>query len=90
METKPWYIIFLCYLFAFPQANSEEYPGVLGEWNNQQAAWAEQGFDLDLALTQEFLHNSTGAATRGTGTSGNIGFTLAIDTEHAQWWSGGT
>jgi porin len=54
-----------------------------------RAAWAEEGYRLDILAINDLFANTTGGNQRGGGIMGSLNAILTIDTAKAGWWEDG-
>jgi len=75
------------------QIHGHDWQGLTGTWNGLRNTMEENGITLEAVYTGEFAHNfNPGLVSNRKETIylDNLDLTLAIDTEKAGWWSGGS
>lgn len=86
-------------LAADPLAPAEAQPGnaqalaspsVLGGWGSKRQTLEETGLRFEFLVTTELVANASGGVRQGSTVLGRADLTMALDTEKAGWWSGGT
>jgi porin len=65
-------------------------PYLLGGWGGQRQALEDDGLTFEGAVITEFVVTLRGGRHQGSVVLGNIDLTMALDTEQADWWPGGT